>query len=90
MQAQKVVVEQGASVLCEEQFVQDFESLGANVFNLGKTETEMAARLYKLLREAEKQCALLVVIKPTKTDGIMIGVLNRLEKACCSQDVENK
>ena len=47
----------------------------------------MAFRLYKLLREAEEICDTLIVVEPEEKDGIMVGVLNRLQKACGSQDV---
>ena len=75
------------AVLCEDKFVADFEKAGVKCLNLGKTQAEMAMRLYATLREAEKICKELIVIKPTSTDGIMAGVLNRLEKACASQDI---
>ncbi|MBE7079342.1 MAG: threonylcarbamoyl-AMP synthase [Clostridiales bacterium] len=76
-------------VLCEEEKVTVLESLAVRVFSLGDTETEMASRLYKLLRDAEKECDLLIAIEPKKQDGVMIGVLNRLRKACTSKDVRH-
>lgn len=78
----------GIAVLCEEKRITDFEKLGANVLNLGKNQAEMAMRLYKLLREAEKVCRLLIVVEPEEKGGVMTGVLNRLRKACTSQDVK--
>lgn len=60
---------------------------GAVLFNLGKTEDEMAASLYAHLRSAEEVCDLLVAIEPQKQDGKMAGVLNRLRKACASVDI---
>ena len=75
------------AVLCEDKFVQAYQSAGVRCLNLGKTQAEMAMRLYATLREAEKICNELIVIKPQSTDGIMAGVLNRLEKACASQDI---
>ena len=77
------------AVLCEDEAVCAFANASVAVLNLGKTQEEMAARLYGLLREAEKVCDLLIAIEPTKKDGIMVGVLNRLRKACNSVDIQH-
>ena len=66
-----------------------FEQAGVQVFNLGKTESDMAYRLYELLREAEKICDLLITIEPKDNGGVMTGVLNRLRKACKSTDIQH-
>lgn len=76
--------------LCEEEKIAFFENLNITVLNFGATEKEMANRLYDLLREAEKQCDLLVAIEPVKKDGIMKGVVNRLKKACVSVDIPHE
>lgn len=76
-----------AAALCEERYIPAFEKIGANCLDLGKEESEMAARLYKLLREAESVCDTLIVVEPTERGGVMTGVLNRLRKACTSEDV---
>ena len=73
--------------LCEEGQMGEFALLGVEILNLGKTEEEMANRLYSLLREAEEKCDLLIAIEPTLTGGVMTGVMNRLKKACTSVDV---
>ncbi len=78
------------AVLCEEKWIAEFEKVGAKTLNLGKNQAEMATRLYKLLREAERICKLLIVVEPTEKEGIMKGVLNRLQKACTSEDVQEK
>jgi L-threonylcarbamoyladenylate synthase len=75
--------------LCEEKYVVLFEQAGVQALNLGKTESEMAYRLYELLREAEKACDVLVTIEPKDEGGIMTGVLNRLRKACKSTDIQH-
>jgi L-threonylcarbamoyladenylate synthase len=75
------------AVLCEDVQKENFHS--AIVLNLGETEIQMANRLYNLLREAEKVCDLLIAIEPTKQDGVMVGVLNRLRKACVSVDIKH-
>lgn len=75
------------AVLCEDVQKENFHS--AILLNLGETEIQMANRLYNLLREAEKVCDLLIAIEPTKQDGVMVGVLNRLRKACVSVDIKH-
>ncbi len=75
------------AVLCEDAVSAMFDGLGVRVLLLGRTEEEMATRLYDLLREAEKICDTLITIEPKKKDGIMVGVLNRLRKACRSVDI---
>ncbi|MBQ8295350.1 MAG: threonylcarbamoyl-AMP synthase [Clostridia bacterium] len=75
------------AVLCEEKIVEAFSKAGVAVLSLGDTETEMANRLYDLLREAERICDTLIAIEPQKKDGVMVGVLNRLRKACVSVDI---
>ncbi|MBQ3020371.1 MAG: threonylcarbamoyl-AMP synthase [Clostridia bacterium] len=77
------------AALCEEQFVMLFEQSGVETLNLGRTESEMAARLYELLRKAEKVCDVLITIEPTEKSGVMVGVLNRLRKACTSSDIKH-
>lgn len=75
------------AALCEDSVKDVFEKAGVKVLNLGKTEREMASRLYGLLREAERVCDVLITVEPSKKDGVMIGVLNRLKKACVSSDI---
>ncbi len=78
------------AVLCENASVKAFEGLGVQVLDLGKTEAEEAKNLYGLLREAETVCDTLIAVEPTKKDGVMIGVLNRLRKACSSEDIPHE
>ena len=73
------------AVLCEDGLADCFA--GFTVLNLGGTESEMANRLYGLLRDAEKICDVLVALEPRVKTGVMVGVLNRLRKACTSVDV---
>ena len=81
--------EKGGKVaaLVEEELCQPFENAGVKVFSLGATPEEMAARLYAMLREAEKACELLVAVEPKAQGGVMTGVMNRLKKACTSVDI---
>lgn len=92
VQAYRASVAQGikTAVLCENGQKMAFLALGATLFDLGDTEQEMASRLYGLLREAEKCCDVLIVVEPKKQDGVMVGVLNRLRKACVSVDVPHE
>ena len=78
------------AILCEDKWSSLFQTLGAPLFNLGKEQSEMAMKLYKLLREAEEKCELLIAIEPTEKTGIMVGVLNRLQKACVSEDIKRE
>lgn len=78
-----------AAILCENGLCEKFSALGVPVLNLGKTDEEMANRLYTLLREAEKICELLITIEPSLSGGVMTGVMNRLTKACTSVDIRH-
>jgi len=75
------------AVLGEHAILAFVADMGIPFLDLGETEAEMASRLYDLLREAEKVCDVLIAIEPKKQDGVMVGVLNRLRKACVSTDV---
>ena len=68
-----------AYFLCESETAQKLKDY--RVLDLGATGEEMAQRLYALLREGEKRATLLIAIQPTKKDGVMAGVLNRLYRA---------
>ena len=77
--------EQGmrAYVLCESKFVRLFPDGFA--LDLGETAEDMAARLYALLRQGEQVADVIVAIRPAARDGVMAGVLNRLNKACAGE-----
>lgn len=81
---------QRVAALCEDCVKAEFERAGFAVLNLGKTEKEMAANLYGLLRKAEKIADVLIAVEPRKKDGVMAGVMNRLKKACLSVDVPHE
>lgn len=53
-----------------------------NILNLGLTENEIAANLYDKLREGEKMADLIIAVAPQKQGGVMVGVMNRMTKAC--------
>lgn len=75
------------AVLCEEEIAKRFQDV--TVLSLGATDMEMANRLYSLLRQSEKVCDILIAVEPRQKEGIMVGVLNRLRKACTSQDIQH-
>lgn len=53
-----------------------------NILNLGVTENDIAANLYDKLREGEKVADIIIAVAPQKQDGVMVGVMNRMRKAC--------
>jgi hypothetical protein len=75
------------AVLCEEGLTEYFQDTA--VLSLGRTDVEMANRLYGLLRQSEKVCDILIAVEPRQKEGVMVGVLNRLRKACTSQDIQH-
>lgn len=70
-------------VLCEHRISSSFPSM--YVLDLGNQEEEMAERLYHLLHVAEEEADVLIAIEPQKKDGVMVGVLNRMRKACAEE-----
>lgn len=51
------------------------------ILSLGKTDEEVACNVYFKLHEAEKVCDLLIAFS-MEEKGVMVGVMNRLKKAC--------
>ena len=72
-----------AYALCESKFARLFPDGFA--LDLGETAEDMAARLYALLRQGEQVADVIVAIRPAARDGVMAGVLNRLNKACAGE-----
>ena len=66
--------------LCEHAACDSFPS--GKALDLGDTAEMFAANLYRLLREAETRCDVLIAVEPRARGGAMAGVLNRLRKAC--------
>ena len=69
-----------AYILCEGEAARKINV--ANVLNLGDGENEIASNLYLKLREGEKIADIIIAVAPEKQDGVMVGVMNRLTKAC--------
>ena len=67
-------------LLCDDAVAK--ESGLKNILNLGATESQIAANLYDKLREGEQVADFIIAITPEKQDGVMVGVMNRLKKAC--------
>ena len=67
-------------IMCDEQVAADMED--AKILNLGRDENEVAANLYDKLREGERVADIIIAVAPLKQDGVMVGVMNRLTKAC--------
>lgn len=53
-----------------------------NVLNLGCSENDIASNLYDKLREGERVAEIIIAVAPLKQDGVMVGVMNRMKKAC--------
>ena len=78
----KTCIAQGlrAYIMCDAAVAADM--VDAAVLNLGVDENQVAANLYDKLREGERVADILIAIAPQKQDGVMVGVMNRLTKAC--------
>lgn len=77
--AEALAAGKSACILCENGLLSALE--GYRVLDLGRTGEEMAERLYRLLREAERGYACLIGIEPKENGGVMAGVKNRLHRA---------
>lgn len=71
---------QRAYLMCDEACAKEF--LPEKLLSLGRTPAEMAANLYDMLREGERVADVIIAIAPEEQDGVMVGVMNRLTKAC--------
>lgn len=69
-----------AYVMCDESVADELKV--KNVLNLGATDNEIAANLYDKLREGEQVAEIIIAVAPQKQDGVMVGVMNRMKKAC--------
>jgi hypothetical protein len=69
-----------AYLMCDDMTARQFQP--EYLLNLGVTEWDVAANLYDKLHEGERVAELIIAIAPQKQDGVMVGVMNRLSKAC--------
>ncbi len=67
-------------ILCDDGVAGEMQ--GAKILNLGADESAIASNLYDKLREGERVADVIIAVAPQKQDGIMVGVMNRLSKAC--------
>lgn len=67
-------------IMCDDMTARDMED--ARILSLGADERAVAANLYDKLREGEKVADIIIAVAPQKQDGVMVGVMNRLTKAC--------
>ena len=71
---------QRACIMCDCRTAADMED--AEILDLGSDERQIACNLYDKLREGEKLFDVIIAVAPEKQDGVMVGVMNRLTKAC--------
>lgn len=69
-----------AYLMCDDEVAREFAP--EKLLNLGKSESEIASNLYDKLREGEAVADLIIAIAPKKQDGVMVGIMNRMRKAC--------
>ena len=69
-----------AVIMCDDAVAADMEN--ARILSLGSSESDIASNLYDKLREGEKIADIIIAVAPLKQDGVMVGVMNRLTKAC--------
>ena len=69
-----------AYIMCDDGVAEELKV--KDVLKLGKDENEIARNLYDKLREGEQVAEIIIAVAPLKQDGVMVGVMNRLSKAC--------
>lgn len=55
---------------------------GKNLLMLGATAEDMAANLYDKLLEGEKKADIIIAVYTERTDGVYLGLTNRIRKSC--------
>ena len=69
-----------AYIMCDSEVAKDM--VAAHILDLGDNENAIASNLYDKLREGERVADVIIAVAPQKQDGVMVGVMNRLSKAC--------
>lgn len=74
--------EQGkrVAVMCTEQVAKQLN--GYVILNLGETQEQVASNLYDKLLEGEKTVDLIIAVAMPDQEGVNLGIMNRLKKAC--------
>ncbi len=67
-------------IMCSNDYIDVFS--GKNLLLLGSTGEEIASNLYDKLLEGEKKADIIIAVSPDRYDGVYLGIMNRLKKAC--------
>lgn len=67
-------------IMCSNDYINVFS--GKNLLLLGSTGEEIASNLYDKLLEGEKKADIIIAVSPDRYDGVYLGIMNRLKKAC--------
>lgn len=67
-------------IMCSDDYVEVFA--GKNLLLLGSTGEEIASNLYDKLLQGESLADIIIAVSPDRYDGVYLGIMNRLKKAC--------
>ncbi len=67
-------------IMCSDDYKEAFA--GKNLLLLGSTGEEIASNLYDKLLQGESLADIIIAVSPDRYDGVYLGVMNRLKKAC--------
>ncbi len=67
-------------IMCSDDIAKNFN--GFNLLLLGDTGEQIAFNLYDKLLEGEKVADLIIAVSMDRTDGVYLGIMNRLTKSC--------
>ena len=67
-------------ILCSDGYKSVFS--GKRLLLLGETGEEIASNLFDRLLEGEKKADIIIAVSPDRYDGVYLGIMNRLKKAC--------
>lgn len=67
-------------IMCSDEYKEIFA--GRNLLLLGNTGEEIASNLYDKLLEGERLADIIIAVSPDRYDGVYLGIMNRLKKAC--------
>lgn len=67
-------------IMCSDDVAEKFK--GKNLLPLGKSGKEIAFNLYDALLTGEKKADIIIAVSFGREDGVYLGIMNRLRKAC--------
>ena len=67
-------------IMCSDGYKSVFS--GKRLLLLGETGEEIASNLFDRLLEGEKKADIIIAVSPDRYDGVYLGIMNRLKKAC--------